>query len=70
MALPVLARCKKCGRGFVSLPAGSGPWQDRYVSALENPPLRAYPLGPEWVCGGEIVIVDHGRPQMREIVRR
>lgn len=57
--LPVVARCLKCGREFVTLPAKPRPWRDAYL------PLGTRPRDRDTteVCGGEIVVI--GEEQSR-----
>ena len=50
--LPVIGRCKACGRGFVILPDRK-PWIDDYAPDMTDDPER--------VCGGEIELTREGR---------
>lgn len=56
MALTVLARCKKCGREFVLLPAAG--MTDGYPPPDMNP-RTDYPT--DRVCGGELELTAAGR---------
>lgn len=51
--LPVVARCKKCGREFLTLPERR-PWTDPYLPQG----IRAKEWMTAQVCGGEIVRLD------------
>lgn len=54
--LPTLAVCKKCGRGFVTIPR-TFPAFDVFA-----PATRPYAKGEERPeCGGEIELTDAGR---------
>lgn len=54
--LPIVARCTKCGRGFVSMPR-QRPAFDKY-GVVANP-LRARGEPLRYVeCGGEIIPID------------
>jgi hypothetical protein len=57
-ALPIVARCQKCGRGFVTLSDKPRPWLDPYTWSPTGGKYR--PDNP--VCGGEIVPLAQPEP--------
>lgn len=52
MAMPVICRCEKCGREFVTLPK-TWPATDSYPPADVH--YRAKDLPTNDVCGGQLV---------------
>lgn len=62
MAEPILARCKKCGRGFVSV-GTARPWRDAYYPkgtwpTKSNPDVE--------ICGGEVELTRAGREALEK----
>lgn len=52
MTLPIVAKCKKCGRDFLTLPA-DGDMTDRFYP--QGTPYSAIKSGAAKPCCGEIV---------------
>lgn len=59
MTLPILAKCKKCGRGFVTLPTKL-PAFDPFGPANQH--FRRNDYIPE--CGGRVELTEEGTESM------
>lgn len=60
--MPILARCKRCGRGFLSIGTAK-PWVDAYY------PVGVWPTKKHpdvEVCGGTIELTEAGRRRVEE----
>lgn len=65
---PVIARCKKCGRGFVTI--GTDPsMRDAYGDPNWRHPRRSGTArADEWpACGGDIELIEEGECMQEEV---
>lgn len=59
MRLPIVAKCTRCGREFVTPPSGPPPWRDPYFPADQPAPAAwRFPLPQGSECDGEVVLID------------